>query len=124
MRKRIKWRMLIMKTPYIREIAAVHAIVYYDANNIDKMINEIRIIMMKNVIPTIQEHHATCLWFFNKNDDIIKSLEDQDMLYIDLAIYNDAYKTAYLDFSINTNKDLSKLKTKISELMDELSIDG
>ncbi len=112
-----------MKTPYIREIAAVHAAVYYDENNIDKMIDEIRIIMKKSFSTTLQEHNTSCLWFFNKNDKIIESLKDPNMLAIDLMIYNDKCRTAYLDFSINTNKDLSKLKIKISELMDELSAD-
>ena len=112
-----------MKTQYIREIAAVHAVVYYDENNIDKTIDEMRMIMKKSFSTTLQKHHTSCLWFFNKNDAIIESLKDPNMLAIDLMIYNDECRSAYLDFSINTNKNLSKLKMKIDELMDELSAD-
>ena len=114
-----------MKTPIIREIAGVHSAVFYDEDKLDEVIEAVKLIITQSVIPAVRKHDTSFLYFFNKNDDILKCLESEpDKLAIDLSIYNDKCKTAYLDFSICSEKNLHKLRTRIDSMMDELDDNG
>ena len=115
-----------MKTPVIREICGVHSGIYYDGTNIDKVIDELRIIMTDSILPTLDKYKTTCLWFFNKNEEILESMKadpDKDhKIGIDLAIYDDSYKSAYLDITTLSKQNRRKLKLAISKLMFECGV--
>lgn len=115
-----------MKTPVIREICGVHSAIYYDGTNIDKVIDELRIIMTDGILPALDKHKTTCLWFFNKNDEILESMKSdpdkEHKIGVDLAIYDDSCKSAYLDITTLSIKNRRKLKLAISKLMFECGV--
>ena len=111
-----------MRTPIIREVLGVHSLIVYDEDNIDKTLHKIELALTA-VVTSLKKHNTKCQYFFNKNEDILKSMHERDLLpnslAIDLSIYNDECKSAYLDFTMCPSPKLKKVKACIDKLMNE-----
>lgn len=112
------------KGPYIREISGIHTAIVYDENAISRVFEEIELVMTKIVIPKIEDYNTKCQCFFNQNEEILNDLRTKNMdgLAIDLSVYNDECKSAYLDFSMLSNKALNNLKPHIMQLIKETDV--